>query len=99
MVIYNVTVNIDDDIHLEWVQWMKETHIPEVMQTGMFLENRLCKLLVNEESGTTYTIQYTAYSLADLHEYQEIFAPELQRKHREKFGNKFVAFRTVMEII
>ena len=37
MYIYNVTVNVSDDVHIEWLKWMKETHIPDVMKTGCFI--------------------------------------------------------------
>jgi len=63
MYIYNVTVNIDNSAHDEWLQWMKETHIPEVMSTGMFLSNRILQVMVEEESGTTYSIQYEVKDL------------------------------------
>ncbi|MCE3229382.1 MAG: hypothetical protein K0S32_3933, partial [Bacteroidetes bacterium] len=33
MFIYNVTVNISNDIHTDWLKWMKEIHIPDVMKT------------------------------------------------------------------
>ncbi|MBT6440423.1 MAG: DUF4286 family protein, partial [Flavobacteriales bacterium] len=26
MIIYNVTVKINNEVHDEWLQWMKETH-------------------------------------------------------------------------
>lgn len=99
MIIYNVTVNIDDDVHDEWLQWMKLIHIPEVMATGYFLESKMCKILVEEEQGTSYSIQYTCANMADLKEYQAKYAPELQKKHSEKYANKFVAFRTLLEVI
>ncbi|MGQ3086877.1 DUF4286 family protein, partial [Flavobacterium sp.] len=30
MIIYNVTINIDDSVHDKWLTWMMEKHIPEV---------------------------------------------------------------------
>ena len=50
MIIYNVTVNIDDSVHLEWLEWIKE-HIPQVLATGKFSEAKLTKVLVEEEMG------------------------------------------------
>lgn len=100
MVVYNVTVNIDADAHDEWLQWMVEEHIPDVLSTGLFLESRISKLQVEEEmGGTTYSIQYTLESKEKLEEYQENHAPDLQKKHADKFDGKFVAFRTIMEIV
>ena len=55
MILYNVTVNVEDGIHHDWLTWMKETHIPDVMNTGMFIENKMLKLLsqLPDEEGTT----------------------------------------------
>jgi hypothetical protein len=99
MIIYNVTVNIDDSVHEEWVKWMKEQHIPAVMATGYFLEYKMCRILVEEESGTSYSIQYTCNNIDDLKEYQAKHAPRLQKEHAEKYKDKFVAFRTLLEVV
>jgi hypothetical protein len=99
MIIYNVTVNIENDVREEWLNWMKTVHIPEVMATGYFLENRVCKILVDEEQGTTYSIQYTAANMEDLLEYQRLHSPRLQKEHNSRYGTKAVAFRTLLEIV
>lgn len=99
MIIYNVTVNIENDVREEWLEWMKEKHIPDVMKTGHFLENKICKVLVDEEQGTTYSIQYTCESMETLNNYQREHSPRLQKEHAEKFANKFVAFRTLLEVV
>ena len=99
MIIYNVTININDDVREEWLKWMKESHIPQVMNTGLFIEYRICKVLVQEESGTTYSVQYTCEGMENLHKYQKEFAPLLQKEHSDKFEGKFVAFRTLLEIL
>lgn len=99
MIIYNVTVNIENDVREEWLQWMKAKHVPDVMATGYFLENKICKVLVDEEQGTTYSIQYTCASMDDLKEYQAKHAPRLQKEVADKYANKFVAFRTLLEIV
>jgi hypothetical protein len=99
MIIYNVTINIEDDVHLEWVEWMKNEHIPRVMATGYFLDNRMCRLMVEEETGTSYTIQYTLKNMADYEEYQQLHAPALQKEVLNKYRDKFVAFRSLMEVV
>jgi hypothetical protein len=98
-VLYNVTVNVDEAVHLEWLQWMKEIHIPDVMKTGFFLENRICRIHAFEEGGITYAIQYICASMHDLEEYQRSMAPALQNDHNARYGTKVAAFRTVLEII
>lgn len=101
MIIYNVTINIEDDVHQAWVKWMKETHIPMVMDTGLFVDFTFSKLLSrqDDETGTTYVIQYLANTMADYETYQKDFAPAMQAETRQYFDGKFVAFRTLMESI
>ena len=98
MYIYNVTVNIDESAHDEWLAWMKETHIPDVMDTGLFLSNRILQVMVEEESGTTYSVQYEVKDMETLQLYQEVYAAKLQQEHIDKFKDKFVAFRTILRV-
>ena len=99
MIIYNVTVNIDESIHEEWLTWIKN-HIPEVLATGKFIEAKLSKVLVKEEmGGITYSIQYRAKSREDLDNYYKFDAEKLKSEGLLKFSDKMLAFRTELEII
>jgi hypothetical protein len=99
MIIYSVTINIDNDVHDDWLQWMKSVHIPDIMNTGLFIENRLLKLLNVDDEGTTYSIQYMLQSMNDYERYQQEFAPRLQAQHSQRYQDKFVAFRTLLEVM
>lgn len=99
MIIYNVTIQVENDIAEEWLRWMKEEHIQDVLQTGLFIDARLCKLLEQDESeAKTYTAQYFCHSLDEYNKYISDFAQEMRQKGFDRFGNRFVAFRTVMEV-
>jgi hypothetical protein len=98
-VVYNVTVSVDQEIAADWLFWMKTTHIPDVMATGMFLEFRLLKMLSGENSGITYAVQYVCESQEKLNQYQTAHAPALQREHVARYGDKATAFRTILEIL
>jgi hypothetical protein len=99
MIIYNVTISVDNDIHEEWLAWMKEVHIPEVMRKGIFKEHRMMKVLSDEDTGQTYSIQYSCDSMEDYEKYRQQFAPELQQKTKDRYQNKFVAFRTLLQLV
>ena len=100
MIIYNVTVNIDHPAHRGWLKWMKEVHIPDVMRTGLFTESRILKVLGDEDSGgTTYSVQYTCMTMDDYKKYEEVYAPALRAAHNERYKDKFVAFRTLLETV
>ena len=99
MYIYNVTVNIDESIHDDWLSWIKE-HIPQVLATGRFSEAKLTKVLVDEEmGGITYSVQYRAKSREELDNYYKFDAEKLRSDGVKKFANKMMAFRTELEII
>ncbi len=99
MIIYNVTVKVDHEVHDDWLNWMQQVHIPEVMGTGKFVEHQIAKVLVDDQDGITYAIQYKCASMQDLEAYQSDHAPALQRDHAERYKDKFVAFRTLLELI
>ena len=81
MIIYNVTINIDDSVHDQWLNWLKTKHIGEVLDTGCFYKAKLSKVLVDEEmGGTTYSIQYATESKEQLQEYYKTFAPKLREE-------------------
>lgn len=99
MYIYNVTINVDASVHDEWLKFMREVHIPDVMRTGCFADNRMLKVLNVEDEGATYSIQYTFMNLSDMEEYRARHATRLQKDVIDKFKDKFVAFRTLLEIV
>ncbi len=99
MILYNVTVNIDSSVEKDWFSWMKTTHVPKVMSTGCFVDNKFLKLLNDdpEATGTTYAIQYFAAGIENLNDYLDNYAANLQKEALDRYPNKFVAFRTFLE--
>jgi hypothetical protein len=99
MLLYNVTFIIEDSAADAWLHWMQETHVPEVLATGLFVSNRLLKVIDSPNEGVTYCSQYVAQTMEDYDNYQARFAPALQEDLNTRFKDKFVAFRTLMEYI
>ena len=100
MIIYNVTVNVEEAIHEDWLQWMKAVHIPDVMSKGIFIENKMFKVLADEGTGShTYAIQYLCNDMKDYENYRDNFAPALQEDVKKRYQENFVAFRTLLEVI
>ncbi|MBK9338435.1 MAG: DUF4286 family protein [Lewinellaceae bacterium] len=100
MLLYNVTVTIDLDVHEDWLRWMRETHIPDVMATGMFRSWRMSRMIGHEhEDSEIYSMQYLVEDMEHLRRYMDVFAPDLQRQHQQRYEGKYAAFRTVMEVV
>ena len=100
MIIYNVTANIEESIHDEWLIWIKE-HIPQVLGTGKFDKATLTKVLVEEDmgGGLTYSIQYRSYSREALDAFYKEDAPKFREEALKKFADKMLAFRTELQIV
>lgn len=98
MLIYNVTVIIDHSIEQEWLQWMQDKHIPDVMNTKQFLECRISAIRAEDEGGQSYAISYLCESQEKLDFYFDNFAEALQEEHTKKYQGMFGAFRTIMDV-
>lgn len=97
---YNVTVKVHTSIQDEWLIWLKEIHIPEVLETRCFTDAVVCRLLeVDDSEGPTFSVQYSAESKAAYNQYIEKFAPDLRQKSFDAWGDGFIAFRSVMQVI
>src|SRR5687767_57318 len=100
MVVYNITIKINPGIENEWIHWQQQEHIPEIMATNLFTGYKFFRLLEQEEAdGITYVIQYFTSSLENYHQYINQFASALREKALAKWGDQFIAFRTVMELV
>lgn len=100
MIVYNVTSNVALPIADQWLNWMKETHIPEVLNTGLFTHYRILHLLdVDESEAITYAIQYFSANRENCQKYLDEFAPSLREKAVKKWGDQVMAFRTLMEAV
>lgn len=100
MIIYNVTINIENSVHTDWLSWMKTEHIPQVLATGKFKEAKLTRVLIEEEmGGVTYSVQFRAHSREALERYYQNDADQLRAIGQKKFADKMLAFRTELEIV
>lgn len=100
MYIYNVTTNIEESVHDEWLKWMKEKHIPDMLSTGKFNYAKMSQVIIEEEmGGITYSVQYSTDSLETLQKYYKEDAVRLRGEALKLFNGKFVAFRTELKVI
>ena len=100
MLIYNVTTKVEWSVADEWLRWMQETHIPEILATGCFDRHQLVRLLeIDEEEGPTYAAQYYARSKDSFDTYIKDHSNNLRQLSFDKWGNKFIAYRSLMQLI
>ena len=98
MLIYNITTKVEHAIANNWVQWMKNDHIPAIMQTRKFIRFNFSKLIdVDETDGLTYTVQFFANMKNDYDQYIQHQSAQLRKEAIDKWGGKFISFRSLME--
>jgi uncharacterized protein YbcC (UPF0753/DUF2309 family) len=98
MIIFNITVNISYKAEKEWLTYMKQVHIPEILATRLPTDHKLLRLLTEiENDGSTYTSQFTFRTMEDFLAYQTSYQADLQEKHHARFNGEYVSFRTLLE--
>lgn len=100
MILYNVTIKVNWSIHEEWLLWIKEKHIPDVLATHCFTHYKMLRLLeVDEDEGPTYAVQYFASNVKTYHKYINSYSNKLRDDSLQKWGNQFITFRSLMQIV
>ena len=101
MIVYSVSVAIDQAIVAEWQEWMQKTHIPDVMATGHFTAHQFA-LVVEPPAGngrTGFRIEYYCESMKNYEQYRDHDAAALQREHTEKYEGRFDASRQLLKSV
>lgn len=99
MIIYNVTVNLHDSIHEDWLNWNKEIYIPQMLQKGGFDKARMVKVIAEHDSGNTYSLQFEAKDEHSLNQFKQNHASEFDALALSKFGELMLTFKTELEFI
>lgn len=100
MLIYNITYLVSHEIHDEWLEWMKSYHAPEMLSTGHFSGYTILRLRdVDETEGVTYAFQFQIPNINHHDNYIAKHAPALRLKAQQHWGDRVMAFRTLMEIV
>lgn len=97
---YLVYVWVDREIATDWLTWMCDVHVPDVVQTACFLDAFVVRDSEGDRDGrVAYRVLYRARSEAELERYQRDFAPALQAEHTERYEGRFEARRELLPIV
>ena len=100
MIIYNTTFHLDDEVHNECLEYLKNEYIPQALQKSLLSEPRLALIhRQHEEEGTSYSLQFKAKDLETLEIWMEGIGQDLQEDLTARFGSKVCGFMTLLEEI
>ena len=98
---YSISALVNHSIEKDWVNWMQEIHIHEVLETKCFIKAQFSKIHHETVSydATNYNVVYFANSREDLEKYYKDFAPLLRQKVWVLFREQVTFFRTELEFL
>ena len=99
MIVFNTTYLVAFEVHDTWLQWISFRHIPAMLETSLFKDPRLFKVLVEEEHGTTYSLQFSSPDMVSIQSWQEKYKDEMETDLKETFGESVMFFSTLLEEI
>lgn len=99
MLVYNTTFQVEDDVHDNFLIWIKECYIPEVEKHGLLKCPRMCRILSHRDEGTSYSLQWEVEDSALLHRWHREQGMRLNQEITKIFKDKVVGFPTLMEVI
>ncbi len=100
-VLYNETFLVENGILEEWKEWIMEEYIPEVCKSGDFLHYRLSRMIAKEEAdnGSSFAIQFLSPDKSTLQRFLAKELPRLQNLCLDKYGEKVLSYRSMMEVV
>ena len=100
MLIFNTTFLVSNALYESWMSWIKESHIPFVLQSGMFTKPQLAKVYSHEDQdGSSYSLQFHVEDLETLEKWHLQYAKTFEQNFANKFGSEIVFFASILEII
>jgi hypothetical protein len=100
MILYSATINIDNEVHDQFLRWMRSNYIPAIIQSGLIVESKILKLLTElDNGGTTYSFQYYLNTMDDYNQLENVVMPSLKNDLHHLYQSKYVEFTTLLEVI
>lgn len=97
MILYNITIKADLSIAKELKFWIKEDHLPQIMNSDKVNKVQLLKLLnVDVSDGFTYCVQYHFDSMADYNLFKIDEDVAFRNEIMSRFNDKMVFFSSIL---
>lgn len=97
MIVFNTTYLVAKGVETAFLQWMKSEYAPLITQTGLLTNGRLFKVLVSEEEGITYSLQFDAEGVSEMAEFKKRCWPDLEKRVSARFGEAVLQFSTYLK--
>ncbi len=99
MVIYEINLELNPEIKDDFVSWLEDEHIDELLAQDGFYKAETFYRKTSEENGTNkdlLTIHYSVNSRKNLEDYFANESEKIRGKALEKFEGKFKIDRRIL---
>lgn len=100
MLIFNITFLVNDNRVPEWLDWVRNEHIPFMLESGDFTESQLARVMSHQQDGSiSYSVQYRIADLKSLERWNHQYGTQLSGDCRSRFGEEVLFFSTTLKIL
>lgn len=100
MIIFNTTYHADNARKDEFIDWLKESYIPTIVEHGLLREPQLTRIFAdNEDEGTSLSLQFKSPDTESLERWHEECGEALLAEMQKRFGDQVLGFSTLLEVI
>ncbi len=97
MILFNLTILANQEIHEELKSWILKEFLPSITEEKLFGSLSLLKLLNSPNEGVTYALQFKATDENVINKFREHHLPLLENKAQLEYANKIYFFESLME--
>ena len=100
MLIFNTTYLVSDKAHGPWLKWVREQHIPFMLNSTYFSQPQVARVITSaEQDGTSFSVQFHVQDMHTLKLWNKEFSLLFQEKCSQQFGTEVIFFTTVLEVV
>ena len=97
MIIYSITTALDPSIEKKWVEFVQETQIPSIMNTGLFIDFRFVRIIPSQGVDLSYNLQLRCKGYAELNRFRSENELQIDSLIKQNFGGKYATFQSVLD--
>jgi len=100
MLIFNTTYLVSDKAHGPWLKWVREQHIPFMLNSTYFSQPQVARVITSaEQDGTSFSVQFHVQDMHTLKLWNKEYSLLFQEKCSQQFGTEVIFFTTVLEVV
>lgn len=99
MVLYNVVIQMNNEIEADFMEWFRKQHIPLIISTGYFIGFSLSKQICSGlDAKTTIVCRFFCHNMEDYENYLNKSSEVMRSDFPARFIDKYFIFRTIDEM-